>query len=317
MNSHLPSDQDIDRALEVCEMYYTQGMTQQQISRAIGVSRPQVSRILSFARSVGLVTISIKDPRESLKELASNLCCRYGLKDAHVVAYSSDTNVLKRRLGYAAAGLLENMLGVDPQVLGIGRGSTVFQTIQALAISSKARHLTVIPMVGGAGLYNPAFQVNEMAKTTAERMGGDYLYLHAPFFVTTPEIKKAFLQDDMIVKCVSYWDKMDTALVGIGGLMRTADPLFFARVNNAQERTGRRVAADICGRFIDKEGRVVSEEPDVLMAIELDVLRKAHTIVAVAGGRGKEDAIRAALNGGWVDVLITDQWVAQEICRNH
>lgn len=314
MNSNqVPTDTDIDRALRVCEMYHIAGKTQQQISREIGVSRSQVSRILTFAKNAGLVSITIKDPRSVLKKLGENLIDKYGLRDARVVSTVADLDILKQRIGYAAAQLLENLVDTGSQVFGIGRGSTVHETIQALPTSSKSRLLTVVPMVGGAGLYNPAFQVSEMVKTTAQRMGGDYVYLHAPYFVTTPEIKKAFLQDDNIAECIKYWSMMDIALVGIGRI-RFNDPLFSARIKNSQLRTGRRIVADICGRFIDEDGNIVPEEPDVLMSIDLNELRQTKTIVAVAGGKGKETAIKAAVSGGWVDVLITDEWIAQKLC---
>jgi len=313
--NHEPNGEELDLALRVCEMYYNEGKTQEQIAKEINVSRPRVSRILTFAKNAGLVTITIRDPRSGLEQLANSLKTKYGLKDARVVATSSDPEVLKRRIGYSASQLLEECVDAAPnQVLGIGRGSTVYHTVQALPSSNKARPLTVVPMVGGIGLYNPAFQVNEMARLAAERLGGDCIYFHAPYFVTTPEIKKAFLQDETIAQCISYWDRLDIALVGIGAIS-FQDPLFTARVKNAQARSGRRIVADLCGRFLDKEGRVVREEPDVLLSIEMESLRKAKRVIAVAGGRGKEDSVKTAVIGGWVDVLVTDQWVAEAMCR--
>ncbi|MGI6619281.1 MAG: helix-turn-helix domain-containing protein [Bacillota bacterium] len=55
-------DHDIDLLLHVCEMYYEQGLTQQEIADIIGVSRVSISRMLSTAKEKGIVRISIVDP---------------------------------------------------------------------------------------------------------------------------------------------------------------------------------------------------------------------------------------------------------------
>ena len=206
MANQEPNGEELDLALRICEMYYHDGKTQDQIAKEINISRPRVSRILTFARSAGLVTVKIRDPRDGLEQLGNSLKAKYGLNGAKVVASSPDADVLKRRIGYAASDLLEESVDSAPnQVLGIGRGSTVYHTVQALPPSGKVRPLTVVPMVGGTGLYNPAFQVNEMSRLAAERLGGDCVYFHAPYFVSTPEIKNAFLQDQTIARCISYW----------------------------------------------------------------------------------------------------------------
>jgi DNA-binding transcriptional regulator LsrR (DeoR family) len=41
-------------------------------------------------------------------------------------------------------------------------------------------------------------------------------------------------------------------------------------------------------------------------------LRKS-TVVGIAGGNRKPAAILGALNGRWLDVLITDRWTAKTI----
>jgi DNA-binding transcriptional regulator LsrR (DeoR family) len=71
---------------------------------------------------------------------------------------------------------------------------------------------------------------------------------------------------------------------------------------------------DICLRFFDRSGRqVVTELNDRVISMDLDQLRSVRRVVGVAGGRRKLAAIRGALAGKLVTVLITDLVCAQQL----
>jgi hypothetical protein len=50
--------------------------------------------------------------------------------------------------------------------------------------------------------------------------------------------------------------------------------------------------------------------------MELEALKSARRVVGVAGGPRKEAAIRGALRGAWINVLITDRQTAERLL-NH
>ncbi|WP_436761239.1 sugar-binding transcriptional regulator [Streptosporangium sp. V21-05] len=71
---------------------------------------------------------------------------------------------------------------------------------------------------------------------------------------------------------------------------------------------------DVCLRFFDAGGDPVGSAFDRrVVGMGADVLRSVERRVAVAGGERKHAAIRAALRGGWVNVLITDVEVARHL----
>jgi DNA-binding transcriptional regulator LsrR (DeoR family) len=71
---------------------------------------------------------------------------------------------------------------------------------------------------------------------------------------------------------------------------------------------------DICLRFFDRDGApVVTPLNDRVIAIELGQLKRASRVVGVAGGKRKTAAIRGALQGHWINVLITDRWTADRL----
>ena len=71
---------------------------------------------------------------------------------------------------------------------------------------------------------------------------------------------------------------------------------------------------DIALRYFDSAGNDVSSDLQRrIMGMSPDQLRAVPRRIAVAGGRHKASAIRAALIGGWVTVLITDTQAAGEL----
>jgi DNA-binding transcriptional regulator LsrR (DeoR family) len=71
---------------------------------------------------------------------------------------------------------------------------------------------------------------------------------------------------------------------------------------------------DICLRFFDWQGRpVVTPLNDRVISMELEQLKQVKRSVGIAGGPRKINAIRGAINGGWINVLITDQQTAYRL----
>jgi DNA-binding transcriptional regulator LsrR (DeoR family) len=87
-------------------------------------------------------------------------------------------------------------------------------------------------------------------------------------------------------------------------------------VGEADQAALRRAHAvgDIYLHFFDESGRAVRSPFDErVLGVDLETLRTIPRVVAIAGGDRKFTAIRAALLGGWVNVLITDLAVAERL----
>lgn len=55
----IPPEKKIERMVNVARLYYEQNMTQNEIAKELGISRPLVSILLTEAKACGIVTISI------------------------------------------------------------------------------------------------------------------------------------------------------------------------------------------------------------------------------------------------------------------
>jgi DNA-binding transcriptional regulator LsrR (DeoR family) len=113
------------------------------------------------------------------------------------------------------------------------------------------------------------------------------------------------------------WGRLTAAVVGLG----TADVDAEVRMLFADyldEGTQGRLrsagaAGDICMRFYDGDGQPIADGLRGIVGVELEQLRQAPKVIAVAGGADKARSILGALRGGYVDVLITDEAAARRI----
>jgi DNA-binding transcriptional regulator LsrR (DeoR family) len=72
----------------------------------------------------------------------------------------------------------------------------------------------------------------------------------------------------------------------------------------------------VCARFLDDDGRELDTPlRDWVLAIQLDEIRAIPRVVGVLSGRAKGRALRAAMRGALLDVVITDQSAAAAALR--
>ena len=70
----------------------------------------------------------------------------------------------------------------------------------------------------------------------------------------------------------------------------------------------------LCLHYFDAAGHaVLSDEDDPVIGMSLPHLRACARVVALAGGVEKSAAIRGALTGNYIDVLITDRLTAETL----
>ena len=71
---------------------------------------------------------------------------------------------------------------------------------------------------------------------------------------------------------------------------------------------------DVLSHFIDKNGDVVNSSLEGrTISTSLDVVKQLENVIGVAAGQEKVNAIRSALNGRYLDVLITDEGTANSL----
>jgi len=304
---------------KVARLYHREGLRQAEITERLAIHQSTVSRLLRKAEEEGIVRITISAPSGLHPELEESLQAAYGLREAIVIDSIEQEDQIVRDLGAAAAFYLETTLK-PKDVIGISSWSAaLLATVESMRPSPRAKGARVVQILGGIG--NPAAEVHAtlLTRRMASLVSGTATLLPAPGAVGSVEAKQVMLKERYVLEAVALFKSITVALVGIGAvepskLLAASGNVFSGR--ELESLSARGAVGDICLRFFDAEGvPVITPLNDRVIAIELEDLKRANRVVGIAGGRRKTSAIRGALKGHWINVLITDRATAERLVR--
>jgi DNA-binding transcriptional regulator LsrR (DeoR family) len=299
-----------DHALlvQASRLYYELGETQERVAERLGVTRAHVSKLLKQARATGVVEIRIVDRLEEGSAAGDALQRRFGLRSIHLApSGDASADLTRRRVGRLAAQVLASTVR-DGQVVGIGDGSAVSATADALEPLPSQVDATVVPLCGG---YWHSGAGREPFRRIADAFGAAVHGLLAPGLLDDHATRDALRAHAGVRAVADLWDGLDVALFGIGGpawseatLGRTA----FAELDGAHAVGEVLIAPyDIDGRFVGDALRART------IAFDARQLTRVPVTIAVAVGPDKVAPILGALRAGVVKVLITDVRTAEAV----
>ncbi|MBF0948596.1 MAG: sugar-binding transcriptional regulator [Atopobium sp.] len=286
--------------------YYMEDSTQAQIAEVMGVSRAKVIRLLEEARAQGIVQFSFRKNDSQRVSAEQLLIDRFGLKDAFVVPTPLDSSAINQSIAQGAAHYVSDHLREDGY-LNIGYGDTVSRMLGVLA-KNREESLNVVSLTGGVSYYLPT------VGTTAYSM---HLFLTpSPLVVSSRQVRDALLDEKSLQDVSTMTEYADMSVVGIGAAVEGATVLRNGILNEGELAVLKMQGAvgDVLNHFMDKDGTLIKTEiEDRVISTDLDKLRQLKNVVGVAGGKDKVTAIKAVLNGGYLNVLITDSDTAAEL----
>ena len=303
-----------EQLLRVAWYYYVDGLTQDDIAKRVSVSRASAGRLLERSRQAGIVNFTINSEYYESFQVGRQLRERFGLREALVPPMlESDVQEQPRvnaRLGRGGAQYLQSHLKAG-DILGMGWGDTVQQTMECLHPDSVAR-VSTVSLTGGVGTY-----VNALRRVRVDRDAGQQdAILPTPILASTEELASALRGEPLVQQVLEMSRRADHAIVGIGALGGQATLAQVGYASGAELREYSEVGAvgDILGIFYDAAGTMVDLPIHRRrIGIDLDDVRRIPNVVGVAGGIAKVDAILGALRGGYLDVLVTTEEVGRAL----
>ncbi|MBT2258408.1 sugar-binding transcriptional regulator [Priestia megaterium] len=298
--------------VKVAHMYYEEGATQSQIADEVGVSRSLISKYLSKARDLGIVEIIIHDDKiHPYRQLEGKIERLYGLREVVCIPNLGGESS-KSRLGAAASKYLLRVLK-DGQTVGVSAGTTLHEVAKSLTSPHSYPSVTFVPLVGGMGNERVDIHANHIVAQFAESIQAQYKLLHAPVVVDSKEAKEIFMRQNSILNVFELANRSDIAIVGIGG---TPEHSTMVKSYLGQDYKGYfdqgDVVGDICYNFINKSGQAAdSSWNEKIITLDLERLKEIPLVVGVACGTEKVQAIKAALEGRLIQVLVTDEETAK------
>ena len=306
--------ENIRVTIKVCKMYYEDNMSQKEISSKLSISRPQISRILASARAQNIVSVKISNPYSDETKYEDILTGRYGLQDALIINTDGIQEAEKLNVfGKAVAENLETYIS-DGDTVGVMSGKTIHAISDHIRSFSR-KDLNFIPLVGGIGSTLVMYHANALVKKLSEYTEGSCSILNAPFIVQSRHSCELLKNEPEIAGVLKKGMECDVALVGIGQINVRSTTAQAGALSEADIRTLKEAGAiaSVCASYFDSKGKPVRTEVQRRsIGVAFGDMHKARKI-AMAIGKNKIEAIKAALNSGLVDVFMTDLETARLI----
>lgn len=305
---------------KVAHLYYNQEMTQPEIASQLDLSQATVSRLLKRAKQEQIVRVTVNVPHGVYSELEEELQNIFGLKEAVVVDSVEHSDQILRDIGAAAAYYLETTLRTGDMIGVSSWSSTLLAMVDALQPLTRPSQIRVVQILGGLGSPSAEVYASRLVSRLANLVRGEAVLLPAPGIVGSPEAVPILLEDRYVRSAMSLFDQITIALVGIGtvepsGLLASSGNIFSPEELDQLRAVG--AVGDICLRFFDACGKPVATPlNNRVIGMKLDQLRQVKRAVGIAGGKQKLSAIRGALRGRLINVLITDRFTAQQLLQD-
>ena len=285
----------------IAKRYYLDDRKQSDIAQELGVSRPLVSRMLSEARELGIVEITVHEPGGQAARLMDRLRRSGSIQDGVLVEDGGNNDAINQLLSQGAVELLERL---HTQRLGVGWGYLIGQLVTWLEGNPcpGSSVTDICPLVGNASIPARNYQSNENVRLMAQQLGASPHFLYLPALPESLEEKQVLCSTEVYRQIYQQWQTLDTALVNIGDYPSSPDFASLVRYGNLLQHQR------ACGRmlvyYFNEAGAVIQSDQDFAIQIPLDVLQRCPNIIGVCSANTSAKALAGALKTGLFTHLV-------------
>lgn len=308
-------------------IFYNQPIGRRALANSLGFKERTVRDEIGILKEQGLLNIDFmgmyitdngKKIIEELHEIYSDLkgipqlekSLEKFLKIKKVVVIpgnSQDEGIVLKDMGKITFKIVKE--NISPQdIIGITGGNTMAAVADEAIIDNKDREITVIPARGGLG-KDVNTQSNSIAAKLGDKLGGSYRLLYVPDALEE-EALEIMLKNKEIKESIDLIDSMNMLIFGIG----RADTMAKRR-NLPQEKIDNLLedgaVAEAFGHYFDIDGKEVWEYKTV--GLSLKKFKALDSVIGVAGGEEKAQAIMAITTLNKNMILVTDESAARKI----
>lgn len=298
--------------MEVSKAHYIDGRSKVEIARELGLSRFQVARMLSRARELGMVSITLNSGAP-MPELGEKVRRHLHLRHAEVVEAYGDRDSLRAAVGRHTGGYLAGRMG-DGEVLGLGWGRTLNAMLDGLSSLPSAEVVQLSGWFGsGAG-----DGTDELARRAIALTGGTAKAIPAPFFSDDARVVDVLRHRPDVAEVVAAFDRLSSAVVSLGAVGPHPITITYTgvpeRFNQQIMQSG--AVGEVCGNLFASDGTVVeSAVTRHTLTITAEQLRQVPRVVMAAAHVDKTDAVRAVCAAGVPTDVVLDVELAHALLR--
>jgi len=304
----------LDEAAKAAWLYFIGGRTQEDIAKQLDLSRQAVQRLVSFAVSEKLIKFRMDHPIASCMSIADRIKDRFNLEfcDVTPTAMSSPASIVGVAVA-TAVRMNKLLVAKAPTIIAVGTGRMLSAAVEELETFDRPQH-KIVSLVGNMAADGRASPY-EVAMRLAYKMSAQRYPMPAPVLTETVEERMALPGQRSFSVLRDLRAQARASFVGIGELTWKCPLHKDGFVSDAEIASLIEAGAvgEIIGWPFDEAGRPVQTTiSDRVASLELERPPKRLTVVAGSGPH-KVEPLKAALAGGLLSALITDEATANEL----
>ncbi len=305
--------------IKVAYLYYIEEKKQSEISKELNINQATVSRLLQEAKEQEIVKIEIRnDEYTHLIKLERYIQDKYGLKKVVLVNHSKSLNETEKCKAVAKEAALHlRKIIQNNSIVGLASGKTLERIIGSITVN-RTTDAVFVPLVGAPGHSSSQYHVNAIVYEIAKQYDGKSIFINATAVQEDKDTRNKIVSSKYFEEINSYWKRLDISVVGIGEPFK--QPLKYwneqLTEEDMEEMKLYNAAAECCGTFIDKAGRIIkNDQYERTIGVDLSSLRETPHSIAVVQSKKKAAPLSAFLRTGFINTLITDKETILEVLR--
>ena len=310
------NERKLDLAARAAWLYYVAGKRQDEIAGQLNVSRQAVQRLVSLAVSEKLIKFRLDHPLAECVQLGERLRERYGLAYCSVQPSDDVETRPSPGVAIAAAEHLGTYLAErDPLVLAFSTGRTLRAVADEMPALDCPQHkfVSLVGTISRDGRASPY----EVVRRLAECTGAECFPIPTPVVASSIEERRLLQTQRSFTMVRDLARQAVAAFVGIGsiGWQSPMHRDHFVTDEEVMELIEHGAVGEIAGWAYNNAGRLIQcSVNDRNAALPLGELGTAR-MIGVSSGSDRVLAIAAALRGGLLGGLITDERTAHVLLR--
>jgi len=300
------------KLVTVAKMYYEDNMNQSEIAKAIGVSRPQISILLSDAKELGIVEIKINSPFEMDNNIMEILCRTYNIKGGSLINGVNSKSMTEKMIIKSSYDFIKKVVN-HGEYIGISWGNMIGDVVEFVEAQDEKLMLdgNVCSLVGNSATANKNYHTDELCRAFGQAAGCEPHFALAPAFYESNEELQSVNELDFFRKIQQSWEKVNFAIVNIENHPSVPDLATASRFGSKlKDAVGHMVSY-----YYDKDGNIIQNESDIVYRIPLEQLKKADVVMGICRCNVTVENLIGALKTGILTHIFVDQEIAQEVVK--
>lgn len=303
-------EERMQKLVAVAKMYYEDEMTQSQIAKAIGVSRPLISMFLADAKELGIVEIKINSPFEMDDNIMDMLRNKYNIQGGSLVKGVNSKRMTEKMIIKAAYDFIKKVVTHEDHI-AISWGNMIGDVVEYMEEQDEKLMLdaNVCSLMGNSATANKNYHTDELTRAFAEAAGCEPHFALAPAFYETKDELQSLIEFDFFSKIQKCWRKVNIAIVNIENHPSVPDLATASRFG----RKLKNAVGHFASYYYDKDGQIINSENDVVLRMSLEQLEKADIVIGICRCNVTVDNLIGALKTDLLTHIFVDQKIAKGV----